>query len=52
LVVLVDHAAEHLAPPNRQIQGSAGLVVVVGWSVLAGLVRPVPVVMTGVLAED
>ena len=28
------------------------LVVVVGRSLLAGLVRPVPVVMTGVLGED
>jgi len=41
-----------ITPPNRQVQRSSGLVVVVaGWSLLAGLVGPVPVVMTGVLAE-
>src|SRR5205823_13984714 len=51
-VVLVDHASEHLAPLNRQVQPGAGLAVVVGWSLLAGLVRAVPVVMGGVPAQD
>jgi hypothetical protein len=52
LVVLVDHAAEHLPPPNRRVRRNVDLVVLVGWSLLAGLVRPVPVVMAGVLAQD
>ena len=49
-VVLVDHAAENFAPLDRQVQRRAGLAVVVGWSLLTGLARPVPVVMAGVLA--
>ena len=44
--------ARHLPPLNRQVQRSAELVVLVGGSLLAGLVRAVPVVMAGVLAED
>jgi hypothetical protein len=53
LVVLVDHVAEDLPPLNWQVQRSAGLIVIVGWSLLVGLVRPVPVVtLTGLLAED
>ena len=48
----VDHATEHLPPLNRQVRPSAGLVVLARWSLLAGLVGPVPVVMAGVLAED
>jgi DNA-directed RNA polymerase specialized sigma24 family protein len=51
-VVLVDYAAEDLAPLDRQFQWRAGLAVVVGWSLLAGLVRAVPVVVVGVLAQD
>jgi hypothetical protein len=52
LVVLVDQAVEHLAPPDRQVQRRAGLAVLSGRSLLAGLVRAVPVVMAAVLAED
>ena len=52
LVVLVDHAAEHFAALDRQVKRRAGLAVVVGWSLLVGLVRAVPVVMGGVLAQD
>jgi hypothetical protein len=52
MVVLVDHAAEHLLSLNRQVQRSADLAVLVGWSLLAGLVRAVPAVMAGVFAED
>ena len=37
---------------DRQVQRNVGLVVVVGRSLLAGLVRAVPVVMGGVLAQD
>jgi hypothetical protein len=51
-VVLVDHAVEYLAPPDRQIQRWAGLAVQIGRSLLARLVRAVPVVMAGVLPED
>src|ERR1019366_406232 len=36
---------------NRQVQRRAVLIVLIGRSLLAGLVRPVPVVMAGVLAE-
>jgi hypothetical protein len=52
LVVLVDHATEDLSPSDRQVQRRAGLAVLVGRSLLAGLVRAVAVVMAGVLAED
>jgi hypothetical protein len=52
LVVLVDHATEDLSPSDRQVQQRAGLAVLVGRSLLAGLVRAVAVVMAGVLAED
>jgi hypothetical protein len=52
LVVLVDHATEDLAPPDRRVQRRAGLAVLVGRSLLTGLVRAVAVVMAGVLAED
>jgi hypothetical protein len=37
LVVLVDHAAEYLPPPNRRVRRNADLVVLVGRSLLAGL---------------
>jgi hypothetical protein len=52
LVVLVDNAVEHLAPLDWQVQRRAGLAVLVGRPLLAGLVRAVPVVVAGVLAED
>src|ERR1039457_3839564 len=51
LVVLVDHAAEHLPLLDRQVQRTADLVIPVGWSLLAGLVRAVPVVMARLLAQ-
>jgi hypothetical protein len=41
-VVLVDHAVEDLVPPDRQVQGRVGLAVLIGRSLLAGLVRAVP----------
>jgi hypothetical protein len=43
-VILIDHAAEHLPPLNWQVQQSVSEVVLVGWSLLAGLVGPVLVV--------
>jgi hypothetical protein len=42
LVVLVDNAVEHLAPLDRQVQRRAGLAVLVGRPLLAGLLRAVP----------
>ncbi len=51
MVVLVDQPAEHLPPLDRPVLRYAGLVVLVGWSLLAGLVRAVPVVMAGILAQ-
>jgi hypothetical protein len=44
-------AAEHLPPLDRQVQRYARLVVAVGWSLLTGLVRAVPVVMSDILAQ-
>jgi hypothetical protein len=52
LVVLVDHTAEHFTSLDWQVQRWAGLAVLVGRPLLAGLVRAVPVVVGGVLAED
>jgi hypothetical protein len=52
LVVLADHAAEYLPLPDWQVQRGGGLGFLVGPPLMAGLVRPVPVVMVGVLAED
>jgi hypothetical protein len=52
LVVLADHAAEDLPLPDWEVQRDGGLGFLVGRSLLAGLVRPVPVVVAGVLAED
>ena len=51
-VVLGDHAAEHFASLDRQVQRNVGLVVVIGWSLLAGLVRAVAVVMGDVDVQD
>ena len=51
-VVLVDHATEDLAPLDRQLHRRAALVIVVGRSLLTRLVRAVPVVMAGVLAQN
>jgi len=52
LIVLADHAAEYLPPPDWEVQRSGGLGFLVGRALLAGLLGPVPVVMAGVLAED
>jgi len=49
--VLVEPAAEHLPPLERQVQRRTRLAVVAGWSSLAGLVRAVAVVMVGVLTQ-
>ena len=52
LVGLADHPAGYLPPPDRQAQRGGGLGFLVGWPLLAGLMRPVPVVVAGVFAED
>jgi hypothetical protein len=43
-VVLVDDAAEDLAAPHRRVQLHDSHLVLVGWPLLSGLVRTVPVV--------
>jgi hypothetical protein len=51
-VVLVDHASEHLASTDRCVRWHYSGLILVGWSLLTGLVRAVPVVMADVLAQD
>jgi hypothetical protein len=51
-VVFVDHAAEYFAALDRCAGRRGDRRVVVGWSLLAGLVRAVAVVVVGELAED
>jgi hypothetical protein len=51
-VVLVDHAAEYLPALDWRVRGRDFRHVEVGRSLLAGLVRAVPVVVARVLAED
>jgi hypothetical protein len=46
-VVLVDHA-EHLPALHRRVQRYDGRLVMIGWLLVPGLVRPVPVVVPGV----
>jgi hypothetical protein len=41
-----------IASLSRQVQRRADLAALAGWSLLAGLMGPVPVVMGGVLAGD
>ena len=47
-VVLVDHAAEHRAALHRRVERHDDRLIAVGWLLMAGLVRPVPVVMPGI----
>ncbi len=46
-MVLVDHAAEHLPAQYRRSQGHDDRLVVIGRPLLPGLVRQVPVVVSG-----
>ncbi len=46
--VLVDHAAEDFAALYRRVQPYGDRSVMVGWPLLAGLVRTMPVVVAGV----
>jgi hypothetical protein len=52
LIVLADHAAEYLPPPDWEVQQIGGLGFLVGRALLAGLVGPVAAVMAGVFAEN
>jgi len=52
LVVLADYATGDLVPSDRRVQRRAGLGVLVGRWLLAGLVRAVVVVVAGVLGDD
>ena len=47
-VIFVDHAAEDLPAPHRRVRRDDDLPVMIGWPLLPGLVRPVPVVVAGV----
>jgi hypothetical protein len=47
LVVLVDHAAEHAPTPHRRGQRHDDHLAMIGWPLLPGLRRPVPVIAPG-----
>jgi hypothetical protein len=51
-MVLVDRSAEHLSALNPAFQRHHNVLVLIGWALLAGLVRVVRVVMLGVLLQD
>ena len=46
-VVLVDHAAEYPPTLHRRTEGHDDWFVMVGWSLVPGLMRPVAVVAPG-----
>jgi len=50
-VVLVDHSAEDLPALQQRIQRDDGRLAMIGWPLLAGLVRPVPVIVPHVGLE-
>jgi hypothetical protein len=50
-VVLVDHAAEDLPALHRRVRRNCGWLVVIGWPLLPGLVRPMPVIVPNVGLE-
>ena len=45
-VVLVDHAAKHLAALHRRVKRYDDRLVLARWPLLPGLMRPVPVIAT------
>jgi hypothetical protein len=49
-VVLIDHAAEYF-PALHLCAERHDLLAVIGWSLTAGLVRPVAVVVAGVFSQ-
>jgi hypothetical protein len=50
--VLIDHAAEYLAALNRHVQRYDDQLVMIGWPLIPGLVRTVPVMVAGVGPQD
>ena len=48
LVAFIDHTAKHLAVPHQRAERHDGRLIMIGWPLAPGLVRPVPVVMPGV----
>jgi hypothetical protein len=50
LAVLADRAAEYLPLPDWEVQRSGRLGFLAGRPLMAGLVRPAPVVMVGAFA--
>ena len=50
-MVLVYHAAEHLTAAHRGIKRHDDRLVMIRWPLLPGLVRPVPVEVTGVAPQ-
>ena len=51
-VVLVDHAAKHLATLHRRVKRHDDRLVLAGWPLLPGLMRSVPVIVPGVGPQD
>ena len=51
-MVLVDHAADDLPAMHRRVQHHDDLLVMIGCSLLPGLVRAVPVIVPGVGPEN
>ncbi len=47
-MVLVDHAAEDFPALHRRGKRHGDWLVVIGWPLLPGLVRPMPVIVPGV----
>ena len=47
-VVLIDHAAEYLPALHRRGKRHDDRLVMIGWPLLPGLVRTVPVIVPGV----
>jgi hypothetical protein len=47
-VVLVDHSAEDLPALHKPVQRHDGRLVMIGWPLLPGLVRPVPVIVPSI----
>jgi hypothetical protein len=47
-VVLVDHAAKYLPALHQRVQKYNDGLVMIGWPLLPGLVRPMSVIVPGV----
>jgi hypothetical protein len=51
-VVLVDHAAKHLAAPHRRVKRHDDRLVLAGWPLLPGLMRTMPVIVPRADSQD